>query len=189
MRKLKLQMQMSLDGFVAGPNGEEDWVVRGSDPKLWQLINELADTSDTLLLGRKMSEAFIPHFESFTSDNPRYTFAQKMVNLKKYVFSRTLQSPFGQNTQIVKGELADEITKLKSQKGKDMLVYGGASFVSSLVAGGHIDDFYIFINPVLINKGMRIFDKLTERQSLELVSATAYDGGVTVLHYKQKDRF
>ena len=64
MRKLKLQVRITVDGYVAGPNGEEDWGLK-SDEKLWQLINEIADTSDTLLLGRKMAEGFVPHFEGF----------------------------------------------------------------------------------------------------------------------------
>jgi len=183
MRKLKLQMQISVDGYVAGPNGEEDWIVK-SDEKLWQLINELADSSGTILLGRKMAEGFEPHFEAFEPDNARITFAQKMVNIPKIIFTKTLDKPFGKNTSLAKGNLADEIAKLKNQSGKDILVYGGAGFVSSLIAGGHIDEFFFFVNPVMINKGMRIFDLLEERQKLSLISATPYECGVTVLRYK-----
>lgn len=183
MRKLKLQMRISVDGFVAGPNGEEDWDIK-SDEKLWQLINELPDSSDTLLLGRKMAEVFIPHFEGFESDSPRTGFAKKMVNIQKIIFSRTLDKPFGKNTSLAKGDLADEIAKLKNQNGKDILVYGGAGFVSSLIAGGHIDEFYFFVIPVMINKGIRIFDLLDKRQKLSLISATPYECGVAVLRYK-----
>lgn len=184
MRKLKLQIQISVDGFVAGPNGEEDWVLRGSDEKLFGLISALADSSDNLLLGRKMAEKFIPHFEEFESDSPKITFAQKMVNIPKVIFSRTLDKPFGKNTSLAKGNLAEEIARLKNQVGKDILVYGGAGFVSSLIAGGHIDEFFLFVNPVLINKGMRIFNLPDKRQKLSLISATAYECGVTVIHYK-----
>ena len=67
-------MQLSLDGFVAGPNGEEDWIVRG-DEKLFQLISDIADDSGTILLGRKMAEGFVPHFESATPDQPKYDFS------------------------------------------------------------------------------------------------------------------
>ena len=183
MRKLKLQMRITVDGYVAGPNGEEDWDVK-ADEKLWQLINQLPDRSDTLLLGRKMAEGFIPHFEGFVSDSPRTTFAQKMVNIPKIIFSKTLDQPFGKNTSLAKGNLADEMAKLKNQPGKDILVYGGAGFVAELIAGGHIDEFYFFVIPVLINKGMRIFDLLDKRQKLSLLSATPYECGVTVLHYQ-----
>ena len=183
MRKLRLQVQISVDGFVAGPNGDEDWKAEG-DEKLFMLINELAENSDTLLLGRKMAEKFIPHFEEFASDSPKTTFAQKMVNIPKIIFTRTLDKPFGKNTSLAKGNLTDEIAQLKNEGGKDILVYGGAGFVSSLIAGGHIDEFYFFINPVMINKGMRIFDLLDGRQKLSLISATPYENGVTVLRYK-----
>ena len=183
MRKLKLQVRITVDGYVAGPNGEEDWDVK-ADEKLWQLINELPDSSDTLLLGRKMAEGFIPHFETFESNSPKITFAQKIVNIPKIIFSKTLDKPFGKNTSLAKGNLADEIANLKNQKGKDILVYGGAGFVSSLIAGGHIDEFYLLVIPVMINKGLRIFDLLNGRQKLSLMSATPYECGITVLRYK-----
>ena len=183
MRKLKLQMRISVDGYVAGPNGEEDWDLK-SDEKLWQLIDELLDSSDTLLLGRKMAENFIPHFEGFAPDSPKITFAEKMVNIPKIIFTKTLDKPFGKNTSLAKGDLADEMAKLKNQNGKDILVYGGAGFVSSLIAGGHIDEFYFLVIPVMINKGMRIFDLLDQRQKLSLISATPYECGVTVLRYQ-----
>jgi dihydrofolate reductase len=184
MRKLKLQVQISLDGYVADENGSEDWKVVGADEKLWQLINDLIDTSDTLLLGRKMAEVAIPHFEGMEPDSPRSAFAQKMVDIPKIIFSRTLHSPVGQNSSLSKGNLADEVAELKARSGKDILVYGGAGFVSNLIAGGHIDEFFFFVHPVMINKGMRIFDLLKKRQKLSLISATPYKGGVTVLNYK-----
>ena len=188
MRILKLQVQISVDGYVAGTNGELDWTVN-ADEKLWQFMNEVADSSDTLLLGRKMAEDFVGHFEAFKPDNPRFAFARKMVNVPRIIFTRTLDKPFGENTSLAKGNLADEIAKLKNQSqspsgGKDILVYGGAGFVAELIAGGHIDEFLFFVNPVMINKGMRIFDLLNGLQKLSLIGATPYECGVTVLRYK-----
>lgn len=184
MRKLKLQMHISLDGFVAGPKGEEDWIVRGADPTSFELVNELADTSDTLLIGRKMAENFIPHFEEMGQEHPIYAFAQKMVNLRKILFSNTLKQPFGKNVSLANEDLASTVTNLKNQPGKDILVYGGAQLVSNLIADGHIDEFYLFVNPVLINKGMRIFDMLNHRQKLILINTKAYIGGTTLFHYQ-----
>jgi dihydrofolate reductase len=185
MRKLKLQVQITVDGYVASPNGDQGWAV-SSDEKLWQFMNEVAASSDTLLLGRKMAEDFVGHFEAFTPSNPRFFFAQKMVNFRRIIFTKTLDKPFGKNTELAKGNLADEIAKLKNQDGKDLLVYGGADFVSSLIAGQHIDEFLFFVNPIMINKGMRIFDLCNEQQQLSLINATPYDCGITVLHYKLK---
>ncbi|MBK9489981.1 MAG: dihydrofolate reductase family protein [Haliscomenobacter sp.] len=107
-----------------------------------------------------------------------------MVNITKVIFTKTLDKPFGKNTSLAKGNLADEMANLKNQNGKDILVYGGAGFVSSLIAGGHIDEFYFLVIPVMINKGMRIFDLLDQRQKLSLISATPYECGVTVLRYQ-----
>lgn len=131
-----------------------------------------------------MAEAFIPHFESFEPESEKITFAQKMVNIPKVIFTRTLDKPFGKNSSLAKGSLVEEIEKLKNQNGKDILVYGGASFVSALIAGGHIDEFFLFVNPIMINKGRRIFDMLDKQQKLSLISATPYECGVTVLHYR-----
>src|SRR5437762_167817 len=91
MRKLKLQMQMTVDGFVAGPQGQLDWMTWDMDEELIAFINHLTDTSDTILLGRKMTEGFIKYWEQVVTqpDSPEYTFAQKMVRIPKVVFSKT----------------------------------------------------------------------------------------------------
>lgn len=180
-------MQISLDGFVAGPNGEHDWSMGKADAVLWQYMNEVADSADTLLLGRKMAQDFIGHFEAVPADNPKYDFAQKMVNFRRVIFTKTLIEPFGINTELAKGELSDEINKLKSEAGKDILVYGGVEFVSNLIAGGHVDEFILFTHPLLLDKGMRIYDKLAGQQELTLLSAIPYECGVTVMRYKPKN--
>ncbi|MGH7614964.1 MAG: dihydrofolate reductase family protein, partial [Gemmatimonadales bacterium] len=117
-------------------------------------------------------------------DSPEFSFAKKMVNTPKVVFTRTLEKSTWNNTTLATGNLADEIADLKKRTGKDLIVYGGAGFVSSLIEGGHIDEFNFFINPILINKGMRIFDLLRKRQSLSLMDSTAYASGVAVVRYK-----
>ncbi len=183
MRKLKLQMRISVNGFVADLNGNEPWNLLPDD-KLFQFIYDLPDGCDTLLLGRKFAENFIPHFEGFKTDDPKINFAQKMVDIPKIIFTKTLNKPFGKNTSLATGNLHDEITKLKRTPGKDMLVYGGAGFVSSLIAGGHIDEYHFLVVPIMINNGMRIFDLINTNQNLALISATTYNNGVVRLHYE-----
>lgn len=187
MRKLKLHMQITVDGFVAGLNGELDWMTFNQDKKLKQFTNDLTNSSDTILLGRKMTDGFIAYWEDVVKnqpENPDFSLAKQMVAFEKIVFSKTITSVAGQNVHIENGDLATAVNNLKSKEGKDMVVYGGAGFVSSLIAGGHIDEFNFFINPVMINKGMRIFDLLENRQKLSLLNSTVYECGVTVISYK-----
>ncbi len=186
MRKLKLQVQMSVDGYVAGPNGEMDWMTWNMDDKLLQYINSLTDTSDTILLGRKMTDGFVTYWTNVltTPESPEYSFAKKMVDTKKVVFTRTLVKSTWANTVLAKGNLTDEIAKLKQQDGKDIVVYGGAGFVSSLIKEGLIDEYHLFVNPAAIGNGMTIFKSLDKTQKLSLLKATPYDCGITVMHYK-----
>ena len=187
MRKLKLQMQLSVDGYVAGPKGELDWMTWTLDEKLLNYINALTDSSDTILMGRKMTEGFVSYWENVVNnqpDSPEFTFAHKMVDMPKIVFSKIMRTIPGKNVMVENGDLATAVKKLKNQAGKDIVVYGGADFVSSLIKEGLIDEFNFFVNPVMINKGLRIFDKLDERQKLTSLGSTPYDCGVIVNKYQ-----
>lgn len=189
MRKLKLQVQMSVDGFVAGPNGEMDWMVWDTDPEAEAYVNTLTDTSDTILLGRKMTEGFVNYWTDVVDnkpESPEFPFAQKMVNTPKVVFTKTLEESPWDNTVLAKGDLTQEIARLKEQDGKDIIVYGGATFVSTLIKADLIDEFHLCINPVIIGNGMTIFNELDGWQTLTLVKSTSFDCGTVILHYKPK---
>ncbi|MEK6821272.1 MAG: dihydrofolate reductase family protein, partial [archaeon] len=162
MRKLKLQMQVTLDGHVAGPNGELDWMTWNWSEDLKDYAGQLTRSFDTILLGRKMTDGFVNHWENVTKDpnNPEYEAARIFVDTPKVVFTTTLTHSKWKNTVLAKGSIVEEVNRLKQQKGKDMIVYGGAGFVSSLVQHHLIDEYYLFVNPVVIGKGMRIFDSL-----------------------------
>ena len=197
MRKLKLQMQITVDGYVAGPNGELDWRTWNWDDKLKAFAYPLRDTSDTILLGRKQAEVFIPHFEetvnnfqgknSDATKDETFIYANRMVTMPKIVFTKTMKSFKGKNVSVENGDLVTAINNLKRKEGKDMIVYGGVEFVSSLVKEGLIDEFNFFVNPVMINKGLRIFDTLPHRQTLSLVSAAAYACGISVLVFRPRN--
>jgi len=186
MRKLKLQVQMTMDGFIGGPNGELDWMTW--DDKIKNYVNELTDSIDTIILGRKMTDGFISYWTKVITkpDDPDYAFAKKMVDTPKVVFTKTLDKSNWVNTTLAKGSLREEIKKLKEQDGKDIIVYGGASFVSSLIKEGLIDKFYIFINPAAIGSGMTIFREINGRLNFSLVRSIPFDCGIVLLHYELK---
>jgi dihydrofolate reductase len=188
LRKLKLQVQMSIDGCIAGPNGEMDWMVGLQDDKLNKYVNELTESFDTILLGRKMTDVFISYWSDVINkpDEPWYALAKKMIEIPKVVFTKTLNKSKWINTDIATGDLTDEIMKLKSRDGKDMVVYGGASFDSSLIKLGLIDEFLLFINPVAIGNGMTIFKDLNEIQKFNMVKSIAFDSGIVLLHYEAR---
>lgn len=178
---------MSVDGYIAGPKGEMDWMVWNWDDKLQKYVSELTKPVDTIILGRKMTDGFVSYWSEVMTkpDDPFYEFAKKMIETPKVVFTKTLKKSQWTNTAIATGDLTDEIIKLKSKKGRDIIVYGGASFDSSLIKAGLIDEFHLFINPAVIGRsGMTIFKDINEIQKFTMVKSTPFDCGIVELHYE-----
>jgi dihydrofolate reductase len=178
MRRLKLQVQISIDGFVStGPNDEQKWVTWA-----WEEIRPhvlaLADSTDTILIGRKLAIDYIPYWQEV---------GQRIVRAKKVVFTKTLTTTDGwDNTRLATGDLVEEVNKLKKEPGKDIIVYGGSSFVSALIKEGLIDEFHLFINPVVLGHGGPIFDGLSDFKQLRLQHSTVFPSGIVHLHYEPK---
>jgi dihydrofolate reductase len=188
LRKLKLQVQISVDGYIAGLNGEMDWMVWNGDDKLKNYVFELTEPVDTIILGRKMTDGFVSYWSDIITkpDDPFYELAKKLMETPKVVFTKTLKKSQWINTTLATGDLTDEILKLKSESGKDIVVYGGAMFDSSLIKAGLIDEFHLFINPVAIGSGMAIFKDISEIQKFTLIKSTPFDCGITELLYEPK---
>ena len=185
MRKLKLQMQITVDGFVARPNGDLDWMTLDIDEEQRELENSLADSADTILMGRKMTEGFVNYWtnEVKNPESPWAFLAKRMVEYPKIVFTKTLDKSPWPNTVLAKGDIVDEVNRLKNKEGKDIIVYGGAGFVSSLLKHNLIDEIYLFVNPVAIGEGMTIFKDLGGRFDLRQLDATPFACGTTVHKY------
>src|SRR5439155_17759444 len=146
--------------IFARPNGELDWMTSDQDDKLTDFIHYLIDSSDTILLGRKMAGDFVNYWENVVNNepnHPHFLLAKKMVDTPKVVFTKTLDKSTWNNTALAKGNLAEEIANLKKQNGKDIIVYGGAGFVSSLIKEGLIYEYHFFLNPTAIGNGINIF--------------------------------
>ena len=186
MRKLKLQIQMTIDGFIAGPNGEMDWMTLPWTEDINKYVGEITDPVDTIVLGRKLAVGFIPYWATVAAnpDDPEFTAGKKITDTHKVVFTKTLDKSEWENTVVAKAELVDEITKLKKQDGKDIIAYGGATFVSVLIKHELIDEFHLFINPTAIGNGMTIFKDLDVKQNLKLVKSKSFDCGIVVLNYE-----
>ena len=190
LRKLRLHVAMSVDGCIAGPNGEMDWMVGLSDDEIIKYEYELHEPVDTILLGRKMTDGFISYWLDVMNkpDDPWYMFAKKMIETPKVVFTKTLNNSKWINTDIATGDLVEEVNKIKSQSGRDIVVYGGASFDSSLIKEKLIDEYYLFINPVVIGNGMTIFKNLNEIQKFTLIESKAFENGNVMLHYEARQQ-
>jgi len=186
MRKLKLQMQLSLDGYSARPDGALDWMVWEWDDALKDYGNAITAPNDLILLGRKTAEGFIPHWERVAANpqDPEHDFGRLMVDTPKIVFSRTLDTMEGTAVSVLHEASPDAIRKLKAQPGGDIIVYGGVDLVSGLLRKGLIDECHFFVNPVAIGKGMSIFNGLEKDLQLKLVDAKAFTCGVSVLMYR-----
>ena len=119
-------------------------------------------------------------------NDPEFAAGKKFTDTRKVVFTKTLDKSEWDNTVLAKGDLVDEITRLKKQDGKDIIAYGGATFVSALIKHGLIDEYHLFVNPTAIGKGLAIFKELDGKRDLTLVRATAFDCGIVVLKYEPK---
>lgn len=187
MRKLKLQIQMTIDGFIAGANGEMDWMTFNWSDDLKEYVTQITKPVDTILLGKNLAQGFIPYWTAALNNPEPEEGAKKMIETPKVVFSTTLKNSVWDNTIVVNGDLVDEVNKIKNQDGKDIIVYGGGTFVSTLIKAGLIDEYNLFINPVAIGNGMTIFKALDRKQHLKLTTAKQFECGVSLLCYELKN--
>lgn len=185
MRKLVLLMHTSLDGFVAGPNGEMDWIK--FDDELWDYVGKVTDEADTALYGRVtygMMESYWPTAaEDPGASRHDIHHANWVNNALKIVFSGSLKKTDWKNTRIEK-DIKAAVTRLKNEPGKDILVIGSASIVHALMELDLIDDYWINVNPVILGAGMPLFRNVKHRTNLQLVNSKAFNCGVVGLQYK-----
>jgi dihydrofolate reductase len=190
MRKLKLQCQLTVDGFIAGANGEMDWMVWDWDDKLKAYVEEITEPVDCIIMGKSFAAGFIPHWAKVANnlEHPESAFGQRVTEMQKVVFStektrESIEDLSWNNTQISDKPLREGVTALKNEAGGDIIVYGGSQFVSALIGAGLIDEFHLFINPTALGKGMTIFHQLESKQNFTITSAQQYDCGIVVLKY------
>ena len=178
-------MHTSLDGFVAGPGGEMDWIK--IDDEMFELVGKLTDAADTALYGRVTYEMM----DSYWPAAGRQPNASKhdiehstwYNNAHKVVLSGTMKSTEANNITIIADNVAGEIEKLKNQPGRDILIFGSPGAVHSLMEYNLIDDYWLFINPVILGKGIPLFAKIKHKTALQLMTTKLFSCGVAALHY------
>lgn len=175
---------VSLDGFIEGPNRNLDWVL--IDEELHTYINDQQREIDTYLFGRRMYEVMV-YWETADTDpsNPAYVleFARLWKGILKIVFSKTLEQVQG-NARLNRENIAEEIVTLKAQPGKDMSV-GGATIASALGQFGLIDEYQLFVHPVVLGSGTPMFRALDHKIDLRLIETRTFGSGVVFLRYQQ----
>jgi dihydrofolate reductase len=187
MRNVILLMHVSLDGFVAGPNGEMDWILV-DDEEMWEYVNDLTNTADTALYGRATYEMMEGYWPT-AAEQPGATkhdidHGRWYNSAHKLVFSRTLAEGEQQNTRLIKEHIAEEIAHLKQQPGKNLVMFGSPSLAQTFMQLGLIDEYWLNVNPVILGSGISLFPGLKERILLKLVEARTFRTGVVGLRYQ-----
>ena len=188
MRKLIASINVSLDSFMSGTNCELDWHFESWGPDLAQSFYEQLSSADTILLGRVTYCAMARYWprKSLDLNFPRedIAFADMMNNHTKVVFTKTLAEPAWVNSKFIRGDLRKEIKKLKSQPGKDIIIYGSGKLINSMVElGGLIDEFTLWVHPVILGEGKPLFNSLQHRLRMKLVKSHTFRSGVVMLDY------
>jgi dihydrofolate reductase len=182
MREVILQMGVSLDGYVAGPDRDNgDWGLPPEDEAVTEWKLDSVRRVGTHIMGRVTYDAMAAYWPSSTA-----VYAAPMNNIPKVVFSRTLPSADWPDSRIARGGLAEEIDTLRHEPGGDIMAHGGAAFVQALSRQHLIDEYRLVIRAVALGSGLPLFKDLTTPLPLTLVSATIYPDGTAIHVYRPR---
>jgi dihydrofolate reductase len=187
MRNVIAFMHVSLDGFTTGPNGELEWAI--VDEELNPYVDGLFKNVDTALYGRvtyQLMESYWPTVLTDPNASQRdLNHARWVENVAKIVFSRTLSQVEWKQTRLVKDRIAEEIAALKQEPGLDLMIFGSPRLTHTFMQLGLIDEYRIFLNPIVLGGGIPLFQGLlSDWTKLKLVEATTFQAGVVGLHYR-----
>jgi len=178
-------MHTSLDGFVAGLNGEMDWIK--VDEEMFDFVATMTEQADTALYGRvtyEMMQSYWPKAgEQPNASKHDIEHSTWYNRVSKVVLSKTMKEAGLHNTKVIGDQLSDNINKIKQQGGKNILIFGSPRASQSLLNQGLIDEFWLFVNPIIIGQGMPLFKNITGTTKLKLVESKTFTCGVIALHY------
>jgi dihydrofolate reductase len=188
MRKLIASVNITLDGFMAGPNCELDWHFTRWTSEMAEVQTKQLSGADTILLGRITYIGMAAYWSSVSADLsfPRedLAFADLMNSRQKVVFSQTINELRWGNSKKINGNLRSEIHRLKKSGGEDIIIYGSGKLVSSLMRMGVIDEYILWMHPVLLGAGKPLFGNITDITNMQLFKNQRFESGVVMLHYK-----
>src|SRR5215204_4386319 len=173
MRKVVLQLAVSLDGYIEGPNGEFDWCFADEDHGMSAFFKRI----DSTFMGRKTYELALAMQDQIPPGFPKF---------KEYVFSNTLENANG-GVVIIKGDIKKEVEKIKTKKGRDIWLFGGADLISSLMNLQLVDEVILAVHPVILGGGKALFKEIKERTWLTLTNHKVYPNGLVFLNYTIKE--
>lgn len=188
MRKLIVSMNVTLDGYLSGIDGELDWHFNYWTEEIRDTLCSQLVKADTILLGRITYEAMALYWPLKTADlscrGEDFAFANMMNSYTKMVFSKTIERTPWSNTKILKGTLRQEIIKIKKNPGRDVIVYGSCQLVNGLIKAGLADEYHLWIHPVVLGKGIPLFKDLKEELCLNMMRAKTFSSGVVLMEYQ-----
>jgi len=180
MRKIVAGLFISLDGVIEAP---EQWHFPYFDEAMGRAVQGQMDGTDAMLLGRVTYEGFAAYWPQHTpADDP---IAQRMNGIRKYVVSTTLRSADWENSTLISGDVAGELTKLKQQPGKDIGMTGSGMLVRTLLRDGLLDELNLLVHPIVVGTGKRLFPEGFDQIPLELASSETFPTGVLNLTYRK----
>jgi len=182
-------MHVSLDGFVAGPNGEIDWIFL--DDEMFEDVHDLVSKADTALFGR-VTYHIMEDYWPTAANRPGATKHDRehsswLSLASKIVFSRTLKKVNWHYTRIVNGRVSEEIAELKKQPGKNLILFASPGLASTFMNLNLIDEYWFNVNPILLGEGIPLFKNLSDMRTLKLLDSKTYKQGVVNLHYGRTD--
>jgi dihydrofolate reductase len=180
-------MHTSLDSFVAGPNGEMNWIQ--VDEQLFDFVGTMTAQADTALYGRVTFEMMQGYWPT-AGDEPGASKHDKehsawYNSVSKVVLSTTMDEAGLENTKVISGQLSTNINQIKQQQGKNILIFGSPRASQALLNEGLVDEFWLFVNPIILGQGMPLFNNVTKTTQLKLVESKTFDSGVIALHYQK----
>jgi dihydrofolate reductase len=185
VRKLGAFIHVTLDGYFAATDGDISWAHRDSRDAEWNaFVAGNAKGGSQLLFGRTTYELMASYWPTPLAMKNDPVVAERMNDLPKIVFSRTLEAASWGHTRLVKGDLAAEVRRLKKTRGEDMAILGSGSIVAQLAEEGLIDELQIVVNPVVLGRGRRMFDGVEEKLNLKLTTTRAFGNGSVLLCYE-----